>query len=120
MDNNLNIHSQEFTHSQIVLTKLLALFICLLLSSSIFANNISSKQQLEFTIANIGKTLSSVQQSNMFKIGYSSTKDRQNRGLGLAIVKKTVINHDGYIEFVPYSEGVALTISIPIKKVHYV
>jgi signal transduction histidine kinase len=81
---------------------------------------ISSKQQLEFTIANIGKTLSRVQQSNMFKIGYSSHKDIQNRGLGLAIVKKIVMEHDGYIELVPYSEGVALTISIPIKKVHYV
>lgn len=81
---------------------------------------ISSKQQLEFTIANIGKTLSNVQQSNMFKIGYSSNKDRQNRGLGLAIVKKIVMDHGGYIELVPYSEGVAFTISIPIKKVHYV
>lgn len=81
---------------------------------------ISSKQQLEFTIANIGKTLSRVQQSNIFKIGYSTHKDNQNRGLGLAIVKKIVMEHDGYIELVPYSEGVSFTISIPIKKVHYV
>jgi len=43
MNSNLNIHSQKFTHFQIELTKLLALFICLLLSSSVFANNIATK-----------------------------------------------------------------------------
>jgi hypothetical protein len=43
MDYNLNTHSQKFTHFQIELTKLLALFIYLLLSSSVFANNIATK-----------------------------------------------------------------------------
>jgi hypothetical protein len=43
MDNDLNTHSQKFTHFQIELTKLLALFIYLLLSSSVFANNIATK-----------------------------------------------------------------------------
>lgn len=78
---------------------------------------VSCEQNLQLTIANIGKSLSDVQQSNIFQIGYSTHKIKQNRGLGLAIVKKIVMEHNGDIELVPFSKGVAFAISLPVKEV---
>ncbi len=73
----------------------------------------------EIIVSNLGQEIEQSERSKIFQFGYSTKSTKLNHGIGLFIVKNILIKHNASISNIPFNNGSAFSIIIPMKTISH-